>query len=192
MIDTQVRDEEAREVRSESGFTLVELLIVIVILGILTAVVVFSVGGLRNSGSVAACRAQQKTTQVGLEAFNARMGSYPGMQGAPGNALDAALPVINTNLTAAQAANVLAHMTNDVAPLVTEGAYNAGIKLIKSAPPAANHVAGTPVAPPAPAGSSAFDGSFVTLQWAPSTVSAASGSMNVFGWYSDGGIVTAC
>lgn len=76
MTDTHVRDEEARQIRSESGFTLVELLIVIVILGILTAVVVFSVGGLRSSGSVAACRAQEKTVQVALEAYNARMGSY--------------------------------------------------------------------------------------------------------------------
>ncbi|MCE7885635.1 MAG: prepilin-type N-terminal cleavage/methylation domain-containing protein [Actinobacteria bacterium ATB1] len=194
MTDTHVRDEEARQIRSESGFTLVELLIVIVILGILTAVVVFSVGGLRSSGSVAACRAQEKTVQVALEAYNARMGSYPGFSGAPGNAADATPGTVAVNLTAAQATNLLNHLTNDVAALTTEGAYNAGIKLIKSAPDVSAHVVGTPVAPAAPPGQPAFDGSFITVQYTPpsGTLGTASAQMTAFGWYSDGGVVTGC
>lgn len=199
MTDTHVRDEEARQIRSESGFTLVELLIVIVILGILTAVVVFSVGGLRSSGSVASCRAQEKTVQIALEAYNARMGSYPGFSGAPGTAADAAPGAATVNLTGvgatSQAQYLLQHLTNDVAALTTEGAYNAGIKLIKSVPDTATHVAtGTPTAPAAPPGQSAFDGSFITIQYTPptGTLGTASAQMTAFGWYSDGGVVTGC
>ena len=40
--------QRARE--EESGFTLIELLIVIVILGILAGVVIFSVGGITDTG----------------------------------------------------------------------------------------------------------------------------------------------
>ena len=39
----------------EKGFTLVELLVVIVILGVLAAVVVFAVGGITNTSKASAC-----------------------------------------------------------------------------------------------------------------------------------------
>ena len=40
----------------EAGFTLVELLVVIVILGILAAIVVFAVGGINDKGEDAAAK----------------------------------------------------------------------------------------------------------------------------------------
>ncbi len=61
----------------EGGFTLVELLIVIVILGILAGIVVFAVQSLSSSGAQASCSTDYKTVQTALEAYRAQMGSYP-------------------------------------------------------------------------------------------------------------------
>jgi prepilin-type N-terminal cleavage/methylation domain-containing protein len=63
--------------RSDSGFTLTELLIVIVILGVLSGIVVFAVGAFTNRGELAACRADMKTVEAGAEAYRAQVGSYP-------------------------------------------------------------------------------------------------------------------
>jgi general secretion pathway protein G len=71
--------ERARKAREdESGFTLIELLIVIVILGILAGIVVFSVGGVTDTGKASACKADAKTVEVAAEAFRAQKGWYPG------------------------------------------------------------------------------------------------------------------
>lgn len=64
---------------SERGFTLTELLIVIVILGVLTGIVVFAVGAFSDRGDIAACKADVKTVQTAVEAFRAQSptGVYP-------------------------------------------------------------------------------------------------------------------
>src|SRR3977135_2012432 len=64
---------EARKRSSESGFTLVELLVVIVILGILAAIVVFAVGGITNKGQAAACDAYESTLAAAEEAYFASL-----------------------------------------------------------------------------------------------------------------------
>jgi len=56
----------------ECGFTLVELLIVISILGILAGVVVFSVGGITDSGTQSACKAEASTVRTAQEAHYAK------------------------------------------------------------------------------------------------------------------------
>jgi general secretion pathway protein G len=61
----------------EGGFTLIELMIVIVILGILAAIVVFAVGGITDRGEDSACKANIKTTEVAVEAFYAKNNAYP-------------------------------------------------------------------------------------------------------------------
>jgi len=51
------------------GFTLVELLVVIVILGILAAVVVFAVGGIGDKGETSACKADRSALETAEEAY---------------------------------------------------------------------------------------------------------------------------
>jgi len=63
--------------KKDRGFTLVELLIVIVILGILATVTVFAVRGITNKGKTSACAADKKTLEVAAEAYMAQFGSYP-------------------------------------------------------------------------------------------------------------------
>ncbi len=60
----------------EGGFTLVELLVVIVILGVLAGVVVFAVGGISNKSTKAACNTDVSTVQTAEEANYAQTNSY--------------------------------------------------------------------------------------------------------------------
>ncbi|MDQ1686646.1 MAG: ral secretion pathway protein [Frankiaceae bacterium] len=78
--------ERIRSARDE-GFTLIELLIVIVILGILAAIVVFAVGSATSDSKLSACKADKKTLGVALEAYKAKVGTYPAAQSASSNAL---------------------------------------------------------------------------------------------------------
>lgn len=55
----------------DKGFTLVELLIVVVILGILATVVVFSVRGITSEAETAGCDADERTLQTAIEAYAA-------------------------------------------------------------------------------------------------------------------------
>jgi len=57
--------------KRDKGFTLVELLIVIVILGILATVTVFAVRGITNKGETSACSADKKTLEVAIESWYA-------------------------------------------------------------------------------------------------------------------------
>jgi general secretion pathway protein G len=63
----------------ERGFTLVELLVVIVILGVLAAVVVFAVGGITNTSKQSACKIEVRTVNAALQAYyaNTSPSAYP-------------------------------------------------------------------------------------------------------------------
>ena len=65
------------ENKQDKGFTLVELLIVIVILGILATVTVFAVRGITDQGKTSACATEKKTILVATEAFYAQNGTPP-------------------------------------------------------------------------------------------------------------------
>jgi type II secretion system protein G len=73
----QIRSDKGRQNVVERGFTLVELLIVIVILGILAGIVVFAVGNLTSSAKTNACATEKSTISTALEAYKANTGSYP-------------------------------------------------------------------------------------------------------------------
>jgi prepilin-type N-terminal cleavage/methylation domain-containing protein len=64
----------------DKGFTLVELLIVIVILGILATVTVFAVTGITNRGKTSACDSDKKVLQTAEEAYAANHGNYAATQ----------------------------------------------------------------------------------------------------------------
>ncbi len=66
---------EAR--RTAPGFTLVEVLIVIVILGILAGIVAFAVGNMTSNAKDTGCSAEKTTLSTALEEYKAQTGSYP-------------------------------------------------------------------------------------------------------------------
>src|SRR5262249_29491787 len=59
------------------GFTLVEILIVIVILGIVTGIVAFAVGNMTTTAKSTGCAAEKTTLGTALEEYKAHTGSYP-------------------------------------------------------------------------------------------------------------------
>jgi prepilin-type N-terminal cleavage/methylation domain-containing protein len=68
----QSRSTTDRKNLIEQGFTLVELLIVIVILGILAGIVVFAVGNLTNNASNNACKTEGDTFATAYQAYKAQ------------------------------------------------------------------------------------------------------------------------
>jgi prepilin-type N-terminal cleavage/methylation domain-containing protein len=63
--------------RRDGGFTLVEILIAIVLVGILSAVVVVGVGNLTSKGSTSACQASLDAARAGAVVHLTSSGSYP-------------------------------------------------------------------------------------------------------------------
>ena len=61
----------------DDGFTLVELLVTIAILGILAGIVVFSVAGITANGQKSACATEASTVRTAMEAYQAKNHAYP-------------------------------------------------------------------------------------------------------------------
>jgi len=66
-----------KDVSSQKGFTIVELLIVVVIIGILAAIVLVAYNGLTNRARLASSQETASTLAKKAESYNAENGSYP-------------------------------------------------------------------------------------------------------------------
>jgi prepilin-type N-terminal cleavage/methylation domain-containing protein len=93
--------------RDESGFTLVELLVVVVILGILAAIVVFSVRGITDKGQTSACKTDVNMLTTAEEANFAQNGTWAGTEAALKTAgfITTESKYYNLSLTGATATN---------------------------------------------------------------------------------------
>ena len=74
--------------REESGFTLIEMLIVLVIIGILLAIAVPSYLGFKDRASKSAAQANVRSAVPAVEAYYADTGHYTNMALASGDAPD--------------------------------------------------------------------------------------------------------
>ncbi len=71
---------------SRRGFTLIEMLVVIGVIGLLASVVLLGLGGARVGGRDAKRIADLRSIQTGLEAYYAACGFYPGTKNCETNA----------------------------------------------------------------------------------------------------------
>jgi general secretion pathway protein G len=117
----------------EKGFTLIEVLIVILILGILAGIVVFAVQNLSSSSAQTSCGSDLKTVETAVEAYKAQLGAYPGGAVASGWALNpaaaAGYPASFPNANTLSMEALLGTATNagtTVGPWLKDTPYNPG------------------------------------------------------------------
>ncbi len=85
--------------RLSSGFTIVELLIVIVVIAILAAITIVAFNGVTARANTSSAEAAASTVAKKAEAYNAEQSSYPASSDALTNPSDAAKPWYVTGAT---------------------------------------------------------------------------------------------
>ncbi len=63
--------------RQKSGFTLVELMLVVVIIGVLAGIVLPRLAGSREEANIAAAKAQMRVFDTALYTYQLQVGSFP-------------------------------------------------------------------------------------------------------------------
>jgi general secretion pathway protein G len=91
-----------RKQRGLGGFTLIEMLIVIVVLGMLAAIVVFAVGGITSSSAASACATDAKSVSYAIAAEQSQTPNVPPVYAVgsePGDLVPAYLVVLPISTT---------------------------------------------------------------------------------------------
>lgn len=63
--------------RSESGFTLIEIMVVVIILGILVSLIAPNIFGVLDDAEITATRAQMRNVEVALDMYRMNHSRYP-------------------------------------------------------------------------------------------------------------------
>ncbi len=79
----------------EDGFTLIEIVIVVAILGVLSAIAVLAFGNLGGTTSQSGCQEAFRSVQGAIEAYKAQMGGYP--NATPSDGGNSALPATDSD-----------------------------------------------------------------------------------------------
>ena len=100
-----ITESHHRASRRDSGFTLIEVLIAIVVVGVLSAVVILGIGALTDSGEESACTASADAAKAAATVFYANEGRYP-LTLSELTAADPPVLEMPTDVTVASGANV--------------------------------------------------------------------------------------
>ncbi len=96
--------QNTKAIKPAKGFTIVELLIVIVVIGVLAAIVIVAYNGVTNRARTAKSSQAAAVVQKKIEAYNSEVGSYP----ATFSALTSAATTLSYYMSASQLTIVFA------------------------------------------------------------------------------------
>ncbi len=95
MIRPHLSHPLRRADRGEDGFTFLEVLIVVVILGVLSGIALLAFGNLGGTTSQTSCQTAFRVVQNATEAYKAEMGGFPNATSSNGG--NAALPATDSD-----------------------------------------------------------------------------------------------